>query len=209
MVRGNTFVKIRANARTYQRYFSLDEDLSFIRWVPSSKKPSKACISIDSIREVRHGKTTEALRAMKDLPLSFTADCAFTILYGENFESLDLFASSPEEANIWVTGLNALIGVQLNSTGNTDEQSSARERWLREVFEREAPSSSETLMDAETALELMQKLCGEGTANRIRQKLAEIDLQKADDKKGRIDSKEFIEIFKEISTRPEIYFLLI
>lgn len=36
-------------------------------------------------------------------------DCVFSIIFGDDFESLDLMASSPEEANIWVTGINFLI----------------------------------------------------------------------------------------------------
>ena len=42
MVRGTNLVKVRPNGRTYNRFFSLDEDLSSIRWVPTSKKASKA-----------------------------------------------------------------------------------------------------------------------------------------------------------------------
>jgi hypothetical protein len=55
------------------------------------------------------GKNTEVLRT-RDLSSGHTEDCAFSILYGDDFESLDLVASTPEEANIWVTGLNALVG---------------------------------------------------------------------------------------------------
>jgi len=37
----------------------------------------------------------------------------------------------------------------------------------------------------------------------------EFDKMKLDGKRGQVDSKEFIDMFKEIATRPEIYFLLI
>ena len=66
-------------------------------------------VPIDSIKEIRVGKNTEVLRT-RDLSSGHTEDCAFSILYGDDFESLDLVASTPEEANIWVTGLNALVG---------------------------------------------------------------------------------------------------
>ena len=42
MVRGSNLVKVRPNGRTYNRFFALDDDLSCIRWVPTSKKTSKA-----------------------------------------------------------------------------------------------------------------------------------------------------------------------
>ena len=36
-------------------------------------------------------------------------DCAFSIMYSESLETLNLVAFSPDEANIWVTGLRCLI----------------------------------------------------------------------------------------------------
>lgn len=66
-------------------------------------------VSIESIKEIRAGKNTDVLRN-KDISAHHLDDCAFSILYGDNFESLDLVASTTEESNIWVTGLNALIG---------------------------------------------------------------------------------------------------
>lgn len=41
---------------------------------------------------------------------------AFTISYGPDSETLELLASSPEEANIWVTGLKCLMA---GAQGNT------------------------------------------------------------------------------------------
>lgn len=37
----------------------------------------------------------------------------------------------------------------------------------------------------------------------------ELELNREDSKKGRLNSSEFISLFKEMSTRPEIYFLLV
>ena len=39
---GCELMKIRSNSRQYQRFFSVDEDLSTLRWRPSTKKPDKA-----------------------------------------------------------------------------------------------------------------------------------------------------------------------
>lgn len=69
-------------------------------------------VPIDSIKEIRVGKSTEVLRT-RELSSGHTEECAFSIIYGDDFESLDLVASTPEEANIWVTGLNALIGAHI------------------------------------------------------------------------------------------------
>ena len=66
-------------------------------------------VLIEDIREVRTGKSTEVLRA-REFTTGHKEDCAFAIICGEEYESLDLIASTPEEASIWVSGLNALLG---------------------------------------------------------------------------------------------------
>jgi hypothetical protein len=62
MMKGCSLLKVRASSRQYRRYFTLNEDLQSIRWVPSSKKSNKAKLPISQIREVRLGKTTDILR---------------------------------------------------------------------------------------------------------------------------------------------------
>ncbi|XP_046407217.1 inactive phospholipase C-like protein 2 isoform X1 [Ischnura elegans] len=211
MINGTSLVKVRPNARQYHRFFTLSEDFTAIRWTPTSKKSSKAMVTIDNIKEIRVGKNTDVLRS-RELLAGYTEDCAFSIIYGDNFESLDLVATTVEEANIWVTGLNALIGANkthfYGSPDAIEEKQALRERWLQEVFE-EAAADNSGCLDERTAIELLQKLSGQMTTHRIRQKLAEFDQMKNDGKRGRIESKEFIDMFKEIATRPEVYFLLI
>lgn len=66
-------------------------------------------VTIDSIKEVRFGKTTERLREHAQ---QFENESLFSIIYtnGNNdYASLDLVASTADEANIWVTGLSCLI----------------------------------------------------------------------------------------------------
>ncbi len=66
-------------------------------------------VTIDSIKEVRLGKTTERLREHAQ---QYENESVFSIIYtnGNNdCASLDLVASSTDEANIWITGLSCLI----------------------------------------------------------------------------------------------------
>lgn len=66
-------------------------------------------VTIDSIKEIRLGKTNERLR---EYAHQFQNESLFSIIYtnGNNqYASLDLVASSADEANIWVTGLSCLI----------------------------------------------------------------------------------------------------
>lgn len=74
------------------------------------------CISVPvcSIKEVRSGKTTEALKN-KEIAGIYPDECAFSIVFGDNFESMDLIANTPDEANIWVTGLTCLINTNARS----------------------------------------------------------------------------------------------
>lgn len=67
-----------------------------------------------SIKEVRSGKTTDALKN-KEIAGIYPDECAFSIVYGDNFESMDLIANTADEANIWVTGLTCLINTNTRS----------------------------------------------------------------------------------------------
>jgi len=54
--------------------------------------------------KVRTGRNTEVFHTSV-LYEQISEDCAFSIIYGETYESLDLVANSAEVANVWVTGL--------------------------------------------------------------------------------------------------------
>ena len=65
-------------------------------------------VLVDQIKEVRVGKNTDILRS-KEIDGSYQDACFFSIIFGDNFDSLDLIANSADESNIWVTGLTCLI----------------------------------------------------------------------------------------------------
>lgn len=133
-VEGSELKKIRTNSRVYQRYYLLDTGLQALCWEPSKKESDKARICLASIREVRDrnllpdltvlaalSTRSEASPAVSELQVrtgrntetfrtsgvyeQVSEDCAFSIIYGEMYESLDLVANSAEVAIIWVTGL--------------------------------------------------------------------------------------------------------
>ena len=109
-------------------------------------------VAIDSIKEVRLGKTTERLREHAQ---QFENETLFSLIYtngnNEN-DSLDLVASTADEANIWVTGLSCLIaghgspptsaGTSKKTLSSTVAQScidlelrqQMRDRWLHDAF---------------------------------------------------------------------------
>ena len=108
MQAGCELKKVRPNSRIYNRFFTLDTDLQALRWEPSKKDLEKAKLDISAIKEIRLGKNTETFRN-NGLADQICEDCAFSILHGENYESLDLVANSADVANIWVSGLRYLV----------------------------------------------------------------------------------------------------
>ena len=73
-------------------------------------------VVISQIKEVRVGRNTDILRN-KEFEGSWQDACIFSVIFGENFESLDLIANSADEANIWVTGLTYLTTGRHKSGG--------------------------------------------------------------------------------------------
>ena len=63
---------------------------------------------LKDIHEVRSGKNSEVFLSV-DTTEHFPEECAFSIVYGEDYLTLDLVAATTEEANIWCTGLRCLI----------------------------------------------------------------------------------------------------
>ncbi|XP_055899262.1 inactive phospholipase C-like protein 2 isoform X5 [Biomphalaria glabrata] len=159
------------------------------------------------MKEIRQGKTTEALRS-KEIAGVYPDECAFSILFGEEFDSMDLIATTPDEANIWISGLTCLLNARSNSTSLViGAMQRMRDTWLLEMFESASPDDG-TLEDNKV-VSLMKKMNTTITTSLISQKLKELEIKRADGKRGRLSSEEFISLFKEISTRPEIYFLLV
>uniref|UniRef100_A0AAV2KCZ7 Phosphoinositide phospholipase C n=1 Tax=Knipowitschia caucasica TaxID=637954 RepID=A0AAV2KCZ7_KNICA len=100
MMEGCEMKKVRSNSRMYNRYFLLDPDMRWLRWEPSKKDSEKAKLEIKSIKEVRLGKKTPILRS-NGLSDQFPDECAFSIIYGDNYESLDLVASTADLVSTW------------------------------------------------------------------------------------------------------------
>lgn len=145
MQEGSDFLKVRSYSRQFRRIYKLNENFTAIHWHPTSKKPSKALsknflfllistikfsiVTIDSIKEIRPGKTSERLREHAH---QYQNESLFSIIYTNgisDYVSLDLVANNADEANIWITGLSCLIAGH-----HLDEREKMRDRWLRETF---------------------------------------------------------------------------
>ncbi|XP_006008939.2 inactive phospholipase C-like protein 2 [Latimeria chalumnae] len=207
MVEGSELKKVRSNSRVYHRYFLLDADMQSLRWEPSKKDSDKAKIDVKSIKEVRTGKNTDIFRS-NGIYDQISEDCAFSLIYGENYESLDLVANSADIANIWVTGLRYLISYGKHTLDMIESsQNNMRISWLSQIFS-EVHSDKVGHIALGKAVQLIKNLNPGIKNTKIELKFKE--LHKSRDKIGTyVTKEEFIEVFHELCTRPEIYFLLV
>ncbi|CAG11094.1 unnamed protein product, partial [Tetraodon nigroviridis] len=236
MVEGSELKKIRTNSRVYQRYYLLDTGLQALCWEPSKKESDKARISLDSIREVRTGRNTETFRT-SGVYEQISEDCAFSIIYGELYESLDLVANSAEVANIWVTGLRYLMQYGKHALDMlASSQDSLRLVWLEQLFsaavDPNGKDNGEESISLQSAVRLI-KSANPGVSGskveqrfkelqRVRDRMCSLALDNGSEakelkenkrlpmgKREQVIKQEFIEVFLDFCTRPEIYFLLV
>ncbi|XP_029428606.1 inactive phospholipase C-like protein 2 isoform X4 [Rhinatrema bivittatum] len=206
MMEGCEMKKVRSNSRMYNRFFLLDPDMRFLRWEPSKKDSEKAKLEIKSIREVRLGKKTPVLRS-NGLSDQFPDECAFSIIYGENYESLDLVASTADIVNTWVMGLRYLVSYGKHTLDVPDtNQTSLRTSWVASLFDV-ADMNKEGQLLVSRAIQLIKGLNPGMKTSKIELKFKEI--QKINEKFGDITCDTFVEAYLELCTRPEIFFLLV
>ncbi|XP_018672435.2 inactive phospholipase C-like protein 2 isoform X1 [Ciona intestinalis] len=199
---GHQFVKMRSNSRVYNRLYWLDDVSNCLRWEPSKKDSGKARIDVSSIREVRPGKTTE-LFLSSDISAHFPDECSFSIVYAD-VKTLDLIANSPDDANVWITGLRCLMNGQ--DMDGLRMRTDHRDSWLGSTFD-DADINKDGYLDEQESFKLITSLSDGVRELQVKQKLQE-HLQLKGTFKSVLSRDEFIEIFKDVATRPEIYFLL-
>ncbi|XP_045715577.1 1-phosphatidylinositol 4,5-bisphosphate phosphodiesterase eta-2 isoform X5 [Phyllostomus hastatus] len=201
MQAGTQMVKLRGGAKGLARFYFLDEHRSCIRWRPS-RKSEKAKISIDSIQEVSEGRQSEIFQRYPDG--SFDPNCCFSIYHGSHRQSLDLVSPSGDEARTWVTGLRYLMA------GIRDEDSLARrqrtrDQWLKQTFD-EADKDGDGSLSIGEVLQLLHKLNANLPRQRVKQMFKEAD---TDDRQGSLGFEEFCAFYKMVSTRRDLYLLML
>uniref|UniRef100_A0A286XYK6 Phosphoinositide phospholipase C n=1 Tax=Cavia porcellus TaxID=10141 RepID=A0A286XYK6_CAVPO len=200
MQEGTQMVKLRGSSKGLVRFYYLDEHRSCLRWRPS-RKNEKAKISIDSIQEVSEGRQSEIFQRYPDG--SFDPNCCFSIYHGSHRESLDLVSPSGDEARTWVTGLRYLMA------GISDEDSllapNSAPKWLKQTFD-EADKNGDGSLSMGEVLQLLHKLNVKLPRQRVKQMFREAD---TDDRQGTLGFEEFCAFYKMMSTRRDLYLLLL
>ncbi|PFX30571.1 Inactive phospholipase C-like protein 1 [Stylophora pistillata] len=201
-------------------------------------KNSKAhgIVSIDTVKEIRCGKNTDVFREMdRD---DFQEDCAFSIIYSDNFETLNLVAYSPDEANIWVTGLRCLLDSD-KASSPVENRQQMRDRypfldqfwhfillkekihWIvlfvllilfdlgkfKEQFVM-ADSGGKGRLNEKEVLSVVRQLNEQIPESVIKQRFKEAVATSSNSQKNSLSREEFLSFYKELTTRPEVYFLM-
>lgn len=95
---------------------------------PDTNKPDlPPTVFIDDIDSVRKGRQSEGLLKYTD---SSAEDKCFSIIFKEKKKNLDLMASSKEEANQWVAGLEKI----LNNVRNMDKKQKSEQYPYSSLF---------------------------------------------------------------------------
>uniref|UniRef100_A0A8C6P6L2 Phosphoinositide phospholipase C n=1 Tax=Nothobranchius furzeri TaxID=105023 RepID=A0A8C6P6L2_NOTFU len=202
MQTGTQMTKLKGKKNGLVRFFYLDEHKSCIRWRPS-KKHDRAKISIDSIHEVCEGKKSEIFRRYAES--RFNPNCCFSIYYGDRVKSLDLVSTFAEEARTWISGLKYLMA------GISDEDSLARRHlncnctWLQQTFS-EADKNGDGALSIGEVHQLLHKLNVNLPKQKVREMFQEAD---SDEIQGSLTFDEFCSFFKIISTRRDLYLIMI
>uniref|UniRef100_A0A668AUK0 Phosphoinositide phospholipase C n=1 Tax=Myripristis murdjan TaxID=586833 RepID=A0A668AUK0_9TELE len=194
--------KVRPNSRVYCRFYTLDPDLSCLRWEPSKKDGDRARLDMSSIREVRTGKSTETFLHNGPLSDHLAEEAAFSIIHGDDYQSLDLVALSADVANIWVTGLRYLIAHPSGSPG-----SKMRSEWLAAEF-AQVDEDGYGIVPEDVAVATICKLCPGIKEAKVRLRFKEIQRSK-EKLTSHVTREEFQEAYCELCTRPDVYFLLV
>uniref|UniRef100_A0A915LLQ5 Phosphoinositide phospholipase C n=1 Tax=Meloidogyne javanica TaxID=6303 RepID=A0A915LLQ5_MELJA len=191
---------------------------------PSGRKTVSFCSSQNAenkrllvSNEVRVGWNSELLRLTEPIvspEINVGEECAFSIIHGDEHECLDLIALNASDANIWITGLIALASEGVPSIRGRDvvggslysSPANLRERWLSSSF-KEIDQDIKGYISEKSAVRLIHSLNNRLLISRIKQKVKEAS-NLNETQKGRIDETHFIDVYKDLATRPEIYFLM-
>ncbi|XP_056892284.1 inactive phospholipase C-like protein 1 [Takifugu flavidus] len=212
--------KIRPNSRVYCRFYTLDPDLSCLRWEPSKKDGERARLDVSTMREVRTGKSTETFLHNGPLSEQLAEEAAFSIIHGDDYQSLDLVAFSADVANIWVTGLRYLLahpsiiggggGGVFGEGGLVVEGSlggKMRSDWLSAEF-AQVDEDGYGIVSEDVAVVTICKLCPGIKETKVRLRFKEIQRSK-EKLTSHVTCEEFQEAYCELCTRPDVYFLLV
>ncbi|XP_077129307.1 1-phosphatidylinositol 4,5-bisphosphate phosphodiesterase delta-4 isoform X1 [Ranitomeya variabilis] len=191
MQAGSVMRKVKSRNWKKQRYFKLQEDCMTI-WYKSKKTGNtKSTFSISDIETVREGHQSEILQSIAD---EFESELCFTIVFFGRRANLDLVASTVEDAQCWIHGLEKLMETVRNM-----DQKEILDQWICDWFQK-ADKNRDGRMnfkEVQDLLKMMNVDMNEQHAYRL--------FQMADkSESGTLEGDEFVMFYKALTQRDEV-----
>ncbi|CAH2310619.1 1-phosphatidylinositol 4,5-bisphosphate phosphodiesterase delta-4 [Pelobates cultripes] len=191
MQTGSMMRKVKSRNWKKQRYFKLQEDCMTI-WYKSKKSGNtKSTFSISDIETIREGHQSEILQSIAD---EFSSDLCFTIVFHGRRRNLDLIANTPEEAQLWIQGLEKLVEAVTKM-----DQKEKMDQWICDWFVK-ADKNKDGRMnfkEVQDLLKMMNVDMNEHHAYRL--------FQMADkSESSTLEGDEFVLFYKALTQRVEV-----
>ena len=198
-----TFVKYKSTGRSYSRlyYLVLSEDA--IEYYGSRHKQRRQACLIKDMEQIRPGLSTSVWRKCLQRK-KITANqekLAFSIMYNNNRQSLDLLAETEESRSRWIQGLEFLIS-RYRSHMRTHQE--ITDQWVWNLFNRADVDHSGHLSRQEVR-RLLYTLNIQLEDTQIDRYFTEANVRTSNyDELAHLDKEEFLVFFKYVSQRPEL-----
>lgn len=201
--RRTTFIKYKSSGRSYSRIYHLVLSEDSIHYI-GSKSPSKieAC-AIKDIEQIRPGFTTVTWKkCLSKRKISLDkVHLAFSILYNNNRQSLDLLAESDEIRSQWIQGLEYLLNRYRSHLRSHQEITN---QWVWHLFSQ-ADRDHSGHLTREEVRHLLHILNVELTDNEVEYYFNQANIRSRNSQElVHLDKDEFAIFYKQISQRPEL-----
>ncbi|CAI9540028.1 unnamed protein product, partial [Staurois parvus] len=193
LLKGSPLSKVKSASWKRSRFYKLQEDCKTV-WHDSKKilrSPDSQTFSVDDIEDVRPGHETEGMkRFAQDVP----RDLCFSIIFKGHRKNLDLIASSNDEANHWMGGLNKII-----NNSRSMSQKKPLKSWIHTCL-RKADKNKDNKMSLKELKRFLQEVNIETDDSYAKQIFQQCDKSQT----GALEDDEIEEFYKILTMREEI-----
>ncbi|PKU36129.1 1-phosphatidylinositol -bisphosphate phosphodiesterase delta-1 [Limosa lapponica baueri] len=193
LLKGSQLLKVKSGSWRKERFYKLQEDCKTI-WQESKKmlrSPESQIFSIEDIRDVRSGHKTEGMeKYAKDVP---EYRC-FSIIFKDQRKTLDLIASSEDDANHWISGLGKII-----AHSNSMNQKQKLQHWIHTCL-RKADKNKDNKMSLKELKNFLKEVNIEVDDYHAKEIFQHCDKSKTE----ALEDDEIEEFYKILTERKEI-----
>jgi hypothetical protein len=201
--RRTTFIKYKPNGKTYSRLYYLVLSEDSIHYYGSKKKSKIEACMIKDIEQIRLGFTTTVWKKClaKRIITNDKANLAFSILYNDNRQSLDLLAETEETRSQWIQGLEYLINRYRSHMRTHCE---ITDQWIWHLFSQ-VDSDHSGQLNRHEIRHLLHALNIHLHENEIDLYFNQANIRSRNFQQlTYLDKDEFLSFYKYVSQRPEL-----